>query len=145
MLDFVTIAMLGIVAVLLTSIYLVRKRRKFRLHKTIQITTAVVLLCAIVAFEIDVRFITDWRELAEPSPYYESGVVDGALVIHLMFAIPTPFVWIYTIVGALRNIPKDPGPCEYSPRHRRWGWISTWLMIGTAVTGWIFYWLAFMA
>lgn len=143
MLDFVFVAMFGIVAVLSFSIYLVKQKQKFRLHKRIQIATAIVLLVTIVAFEVDVRFITAWRQLAEPSAFYDSGAVDWSLAIHLMFAIPTPFLWIYTMVMALKRIPKEPGPCEYSPTHRRWGWISALMMFGTAVTGWVFYILAF--
>lgn len=143
MLDFVFVAMFAIVVVLSYSIYMVRKQKKYRWHKRIQVATALVLAVTIVAFEIDVRFITAWRELAEPSRYYASGVVDWALFIHLIFAIPTPLVWIYTMIMALKKMPQEPGPCDYSARHRRWGWISALMMYGTAVTGWIFYIVAF--
>jgi len=144
MLDFVFLAMFAIVIVLTFSIYLVRSKKKFRLHKRIQIGTAIVLLVTIVAFEIDMRFITAWRVLAEPSSLYASGAVDWSLAIHLLFAIPTPFVWVYTIVMALKKIPADPQPCEYSTTHRRWGWISALMMYATAVTGWVFYVVAFV-
>ena len=144
MLDFVFVAMFAIVLILGVSIYLVRKKRLFRIHKKIQLITAAILLIAIVAFEIDVRFFVDWNTLASESEYYESGWVHRALYIHLMFAIPTPFLWIYTIIKALRNFPSDPQPNHYSPRHRFWGWLSTIAMVMTAVTGWIFYLMAFV-
>ncbi len=143
MLDFVVVAMVALVVVLGASIYLVRSRRRFRLHKQIQLVTAVILLVTVVAFEVDVRLFTAWRTLAAESAWYQSGVVDVALWVHLVFAIPTPLVWIYTIVMALNKIPADPRPCEYSARHRFWGWTSAVLLVMTAVTGWVFYILAF--
>ncbi|MGI9516845.1 MAG: DUF420 domain-containing protein [Pirellulaceae bacterium] len=143
MLDFVVVAMVVLVIVLAASIYLVRVRRQFRLHKQIQLVTAIMLLVTVVAFEVDVRFFTAWRTLAAESAWYESGMVDLSLWVHLFFAIPTPLVWIYTIVMAVKKIPADPRPCEYSPRHRFWGWTSSILLLMTAITGWIFYVLAF--
>ena len=144
MLDFVFLAMFAIVLVLSFSIVLVRRKKRYRLHKRIQIATALILLVTIVAFEIDMRFLTDWRELAEPSRYYASGAVGWSLAIHLLFAVPTPFVWIYTMIMALRNIPRDPQPCSYSGKHRFWGWLSAIMMYLTAATGWVFYILAFV-
>ncbi len=144
MLDFVCLAMIGIVVVMGISIGLVRKG-KFHAHKRIQITTAIILLATILAFEIDMRFVTDWRTLAEPSPWYASGLVDLMLSVHLMFAIPTPLVWIVTLVQALRKFPDPPRPGAHSGSHRRWGWASVILMNLTAVTGWMFYWVAFVA
>jgi hypothetical protein len=73
------------------------------------------------------------------------GWVDRALWVHLVFAIPTPLVWIYVIVGALRGFPRQPGPNAYSRIHRRNGWIAAVLMVMTALTGWTFYWMAFVA
>ncbi|MDG2012266.1 MAG: DUF420 domain-containing protein [Pirellulaceae bacterium] len=143
MLDFVFIAMFLIVLILGVSIFLVRKKRLFRLHKRIQLLTAAILLAAIIAFEIDVRFFTQWQELAKPSRFYEQGWVHWALGVHLVFAIPTPFIWIYTIVMALKNFATDPQPNNYSPKHKFWGWVSTVFMVLTAATGWVFYLMAF--
>ncbi len=145
MLDFVFVAMFAVLPVLAFSIRLV-KRRRYELHKRIQITLAVVLLVAVTAFEIDLNYITkDWRPLAEPSPYFASGWVDYSLWIHLVFAVPTPLLWTFVIVQALRKFPRPVGPNEYSRRHARWAWLATTWMVLTAVTGWIFYYLAFVA
>lgn len=145
MLDFVVVAMLLVLAIMSFSIGLARFKQQYRLHKQIQILLAVVLLVTIVAFEVDLRLITkNWRELAEPSPYFPVGV-DVSLWIHLAFAIPTPFVWGWVIVQALRRFERDPKPNDYSSRHRLLGRIAAILMAGTAITGWIFYWLAFVA
>jgi uncharacterized membrane protein YozB (DUF420 family) len=131
--------------VLALSIRLV-KRRHYQWHKRIQITLAFVLLVAVTAFEIDLNFITkDWRPLAEPSPYYGNGWVDYSLWIHLTFAVPTPLLWTFVIIQALRKFPTPAAPSEYSRRHARWAWLAAIGMSLTAVTGWVFYYLAFVA
>ncbi len=148
MLDVVFVAMFAIVPVLLLSIYLVKFRQQFALHKTIQIASAAVLLIAVVAFEVDVRLFTDWELLAVESPYYQPDVwcpVWIALAVHLCAAIPTPLLWIVVIVQALRRFPSPPVPGTHSGAHKTLGWIATMGMILTAVTGWIFYWMAFVA
>ena len=145
MLDFVFVAMFVVSIAMVVSVAFVRILKKYRWHKWMQIALATTLVVAVMAFEVDMRFFTDWRELAEPSPYFDSGVVHGALAIHLLFAIPTPFFWGGVIFMALRRFDRDPSPNEHSARNRRFGWISLCLMLGTAVTGWIFYGLAFVA
>jgi uncharacterized membrane protein YozB (DUF420 family) len=145
MLDFVFVAMFAIVIVMAISIWLVRSRRQYRWHKRIQIATALTLLVTIVAFEYDIRFLTEWRELAARSPYYDSGLVNWTLAIHLLFAIPTPLIWIFTMVQALRRMPNPPRPGDYSRQHRFWGWTATAFMGMTALTGWVFYYVAFVA
>lgn len=142
-LDAVFLAMFVICAVMLASIFLVRYQQKYETHRRIQTGLAVFLAIAVAIFEIDVRFITDWRSLAESSQYYADGLVDRALWIHLMFAIPTPFVWAFVVVQALRKFPKQLAPNDHSRSHRFWGRVAVGLMLMTAVTGCIFYWLAF--
>ena len=149
MLDFVALAMLAVVVVLALSIYLVRYKKNKRLHRTIQVATAVTLTLALIAFEIDVRFVTKWRELAQASPFYQSGWVDRCLWIHLLFAIPTPLVWGVVIYMALRRFKSDfsseMAGSSFSQFHRISGRIAAALMFLTAITGWIFYYVAFVA
>ena len=145
MLDFVVAAMFGILLLLALSIYLVKVRRSYLLHKRLQIGMALVLLVAVAAFEIDVQFFTKWEDLAEGSPYNDSGVVMASLIVHLCFAVPTPLLWAYVIVQALRKYPCPPTPGAHSRAHKRLGWIATIGMALTAVTGWIFYYLACIA
>ena len=54
-------------------------------------------------------------------------------------------VWIYVIVQALRKFPHPPMPSKYSPQHRLGARIAAIMMTMTAVTGWVFYYLAFVA
>lgn len=146
MLDFVFVAMFGIMLVQAVSIYLV-KQRKYELHKRIQIVSALVLLVAVTAFEVDMRFFSDWEALAEPSKYwFYNGwhVVWIALAIHLCFAIPTPFLWAFVIYEGLRKFPSPAMPSKHSHRHKKLGWLATIGMAMTSITGWVFYVLAFV-
>lgn len=167
MLDVVFAAMLAIVPLLGWSIWLVKYRRNYLLHKRIQVALLIVLGVAVGLFEIDVRFVSGWRERAEPSPYYASvesagtvwdaifvkmlgrpatpGWVFRALLIHLIFAVSTTILWAWVGVRALRRFPSPPEPGPHSRSHILWGKIAAWDMLLTACTGWIFYWLAFVA
>lgn len=150
MLDVVFLAMFAVVPLMLLSIYLVKYRRQYRLHKVIQLTLGIVLLIAVTAFEIDMQFITQWELRAEPSPYFSledkwGSPVGIALLVHLLFAIPTAVLWVITIVQALRHFPSPPHPNSFSPRHVLWGRAAAIEMVMTAVTGWVFYYLAFAA
>lgn len=148
MLDVVFLAMLLIVPVLCWSVYLVRYRHNYALHKKVQLVTGLVLLLAVVAFEVDVRFLSDWEERAELSPYYQVdswSTVWTALSIHLLFAVPTPLIWALVIIRALKQFPSPPEPSAHGASHRRWGYLAVAGMILTAITGWVFYYLAFVA
>ncbi|WP_428304660.1 DUF420 domain-containing protein [Lacipirellula sp.] len=167
MLDVVFLAMFAIVPALGWSIWLVKFRQNYQLHKQIQVVLMVVLGVAVTLFELDVRFLSGWRERAEASPYYASvesagpvwdaifvkglgrpatpGWVFRMLLIHLLFAVTTAILWVWVGVRALRRYPHPPVPAPHSRSHILWGKIAAWDMLMTAVTGWIFYWLAFVA
>ena len=143
MLDVVALAMLGVLPALGVSIWLV-KRGQYVWHKRIQLALATVLLLAVIAFEIDMRFLTDWRARAAASPYYGTWV-HPSLWIHLVFSVSTAGLWVYVVTAALIKMPNPPRPSPYSPRHKFWARLAAIDMALTAVTGWIFYWLAFVA
>lgn len=147
MLDVVFLAMFAVVPALAVSIGLV-KRSNFALHKTLQLALGAVLLIAVVAFEVDMRFFTDWRTRAAASPHFQDDGWNSvwiSLAIHLTFAVPTLVLWIAVISLALRRFPTPPQPCAHSALHSQLGWLATVGMTLTAVTGWVFYWLAFVA
>jgi putative membrane protein len=104
---------------------------------------------AIVAFEIDMQFVSGWRERAMPSRFYGSsghpGQLFTALWIHLFFAVPTAVLWLVVITQAVRKFPSPPMPAEHSRFHLLWAKVAAIGMFATAVTGWIFYYLAFIA
>lgn len=149
MLDIVFLAMFVIVPVMLYSIYLVRYQRRYQLHKQIQLALGTVLLIAVTAFETE-QFLVPWEDRATPSPYFHSdnqwtSPVGISLLVHLSFAIPTFFLWIYVMVQAWRKFPPNPVPNDYSPKHRLLARLAAFSMTMTAITGWVFYYLAFVA
>ena len=150
MLDVVFLAMFVVVPLLALSLWLVKYRRNYQLHKTLQLTMASVLLVAVLLFEIDMQFFTEWEQRAEPSPYFDpahkwSCLAGRALIVHLSFAVPTLLLWIMVVVQALRKFSRPPSPGPHSQWHARWATLAAAGMFMTAVTGWIFYWLAFVA
>jgi uncharacterized membrane protein YozB (DUF420 family) len=157
MLDLVSLSMLVVLPAMFVSIWLVRFRQNYVLHKRIQLTLGVVLAVAVTAFEVDIR-LNGWEERAVRPPVVSEtefaqlvhltpkpeGYVYAALWVHLFFAVSTTVLWIFVIVQALRKIPKPPGPCEYSIRHMFWARLAAVDMCFTAMTGWFFYVLAFV-
>ena len=57
MLDVVVCALVLIVPALLYSLYLVKIKRAFLLHRNIQVTLGVVLLITVMAFEVDLQLV----------------------------------------------------------------------------------------
>lgn len=148
MLDVVFLAMFAVLPLLAWSIYEVKYRGRYQLHKVVQLLLGGVLLLAVTAFEIDMRFVTNWEQLAEASPYYTAGpwnAVWWSLAVHLCFAIPTALLWIAVIFRAMRHFPSPPHPGPHSRSHLFWARLAAAGMFLTAVTGWLFYWLAFVA
>lgn len=148
MLDFVVLAMMILVPLMAISISVVRFRRQYVLHKWIQTILGITLLVTVIGFEIEMRTF-DWTERARPSPFWMDGpwndLVDFSLGIHLCFAIPTPFLWTYVLLAAWLRFPSPPEPSGHSLRHRYWARLAALMMVCTAITGWIFYGVAFVA
>ena len=149
MLDFVVTALILIVPVLLTSLYLVKVRRNFVAHRNLQLALAAVLLVAVVAFEIDIRAHGGWRTIVgtrTPALSAEQlETVKQTLYVHLVFAISTPLLWATTITLALKRMPKPPAPCQHSRLHKTLGWLSVIDLLLTSTTGLLFYYRAFIA
>ena len=144
MLDLLVLAMFVICLALAWSIYQVRYRRRYQLHKWVQVVLGAVLLVAVILFEIDIR-IHGWEDRAAGTVGSSApSTVWAALYVHLVFAVSSVVLWPIVIVRALRNFPAPPRPNEHSAWHIRWGWIAAIDMAMTTVTGWLFYWLAFV-
>jgi hypothetical protein len=149
MLDVVFLAMFIVVPVLAVSIYLVKTSHRYDLHKKLQLVMATVLLVAVVLFELDMRF-NGWEHRATASPYFDAAhkwscPAGISLIIHLSFAVPTLLLWIVVVTRALRNFPRPPQPGLHSRWHTRYGWAAAIGMLFTGITGWLFYYLAFVA
>jgi uncharacterized membrane protein YozB (DUF420 family) len=149
MLDVVVVTMFFVLLALGWSVYAVKFRKMYRSHKVVQIALSSSLLPVLLVFETDVHYLSNWMERADPSPYFDastrSGPVVYALWIHLFFAITTFLLWSLLLLRALNRFPNPPRPNEHSREHARWGKIAAIDMLLTTLTGWIFYWLAFVA
>jgi putative membrane protein len=143
MLDIATIGMAVIVPAMIFSICLAKYKNNYVGHRKIQLLLGLVLLLVVGLFELDMR-IFGWEKQAEASPYYQTSLYP-VLYVHLCFAISTSLLWIYMIVGALRQFARVPEPNAYSSTHKLVGKLTALDTVLTAVTGWIFYYMAFVA
>jgi uncharacterized membrane protein YozB (DUF420 family) len=149
--DVVLVGLIALLPVMAWSIALVR-RGHYALHKRLQLFIVAALLAAIVVFEIDVRLVSDWKLRAaggpawggEPNAWWPRGVL-MALAIHLVFAISTTVLLAWVVWEAVTRFPTPPVPGTHGPRHRRMARLAALDLVATAVTGTIFYWLAFVA
>lgn len=144
MLDVVFVALFLVLPAMAWAIWTVRYRRNYALHKRLQLAISGALGVVLVAFEVDMQLVSGWRDRAALSPYWSDGVM-ASLYVHLVFSISTAALLLYVVVGALRNIPKPPGPSPYSARHMFWARLAAIDLLMTSITGWIFYWMAFGA
>lgn len=140
--NLIAYAMLALVPLLILSLWFVRQK-KYQVHRHLQVFLSVSLLAVVIAFEIEVRF-WGWTQWAKASPYYE-GILFPFLYGHVTLAVTTTVLWVTTLVLALRHFPSPARPSSYSQRHKslaRWAALA---MSMTAVTGWTFFWMAFVA
>jgi putative membrane protein len=143
MLDLVAVAMIAILPVVVIGVQMARRQKQFARHRSIMLTMSLILGVAVILFEVEMRMV-GWRHLAEPSPYFDT-YVPPALAIHLVCSVSTVITIIATIWNALRHFPTLPTPNHHSPLHKILGKISAIGLFLTSITGWIFYYLAFIA
>lgn len=143
MLDLVAVAMLAVLPVLAFAVSLAKWRKNYSGHKKLMLGISGVLLIAVILFELEMRLI-GWRHLAEPSPYYMS-VVPYALIVHLICSISTVIVLSVTVTLALKRFSKPPRPGTHSQLHKTLGKLAAVGLSLTSITGWFFYYLAFIA
>jgi uncharacterized membrane protein YozB (DUF420 family) len=141
--DVVLVGLVALLPVLAWSVAAVRRGR-YGLHKSLQLFIAAALAAAIVVFEIDVRLVSDWKLRAAASPWWPGGVL-AALAIHLVFAVSTFVLLVWVLWEAVARFPSPPAPGTHGPRHRRMARLAAADLVLTAVTGAVFYWLAFVA
>jgi hypothetical protein len=149
MLDFVVVALVLIVPILVYSLCAVKFQQRYLLHRNLQLLLGIVLLVAVGLFEIDLQWVQGgWANVVAkrvaPLTAEQLGFVQTVLRVHLVFAISTPVLWAATIVLALRRMPSPPHPCPHSQLHKSLGWISTIDIVLTSVTGLVFYYFAFV-
>jgi hypothetical protein len=148
MLDVVACALAVVVPTLLFSLYAVKIRRNYALHKALQVTLGVVLLAVVGLFETDMRLqggisgILAKRE--RPLTVDERAAFNTLLSVHLTFAVSTVFLWGTTLALALKRMPIPPGPSPHSRLHKVLGWLSATDITLTSVTGLMVYYYGFV-
>lgn len=143
MIDAIAIAMAVLVPFLTWALALARWQGDFQKHKKVQIGISSGLGLIIVLFEIDVR-LHDWVELARPSPYFAT-LLFPVFYGHLFCAISATILWSLTLTTALRRFSKPPRPNSFSAIHKQLGYATAFFMYTTALTGTLFFYLAFVA
>lgn len=147
MLDILFLAQFVVVPTMLFGI-MKAKQHRYGQHKTVMLALVAVLLVVVTAFEVHIQ-THGWKQYAEASPYYSEPVYSSGvgimLLVHLLFAVSTAILWVFVVVGALRRFEKPPQPGAHSKTHVRWAKIAAADMFLTAVTGCLFYYLAFWA
>src|SRR4029078_13049619 len=143
MIDVVCLAMIGVVLVLAWSVYQVKFRHHYQLHKWTQITLGAVLLVVVILFEVDIR-LHGWEERAANAlGGRPASDVYTALYVHLVFAISTVMLWPITIALAVANFSNPPAPGPHSRVHVPLARIAAADMVLTALAVWMCYCLAF--
>jgi len=140
--DFLVIALSLALAAQMITIYLVKVKRRFKAHRTIQLGISTILLIVVVIFEVEVR-LNGWTQNALQSPHYDT-ILFPILWVHIFIAVSSSAIWLATLVGALKHYGKMPAPQSYSKHHKTLGICSTVGLWLTAASGGIFYYLAFV-
>lgn len=143
MLDLVAVAMVAVLPLMVFAINQVKLKKNYLLHKKLMLGLGISLAIAVILFEVEMRLI-GWKHLAEQSPYYQT-LVPSALTIHLVCSISTVLLLTVTIILALKRFTRTPRPGQHSSLHKRLGKLTTAGLFLTSITGWCFYYLAFIA
>lgn len=151
MLDFVVCALVIVVPLLLISLWNVKAKRRYQVHRNLQLLLGIILLVAVGAFEVDLHVVQGgWEKIVEKSSSTEQVLrerISAArpwLYFHLLFAISTPILWALTLTLALKKFPSPLQPARHSRMHKWLGWISAVDITMTAITGLAFYYVAFV-
>jgi putative membrane protein len=150
MLDFVVVALIAVVPLIVWSLLEVKVRRNYLRHRNLQLLLGIVLLVTVAAFEIDMRMQGGWLQIINKDPAsprrtpQEIETIRAFLYVHLIFAISTPVLWATTLILAFKRFASPPAPSAHSRLHSRLGWLSTADIVLTSVTGLAFYYVAFV-
>lgn len=140
-----TILALALFFVVPTLLWSLRQARlgKYSVHKRTQIGTSTAIFVLLIFFEMQIPG-SDWLKQTAQSPFPEA-TIHSYLFVHKSIAISTTLVWTMTLLLALWRTPSPPRPSLHSQVHKVLGISSAVMLIITAISGWIFYWMAFIA
>jgi len=133
LMDIVILALVAVVPIVFYNWHLARTGR-YPLHKTMQISLAVLLGAVVGLFEYNLRLQGGIFTATAASGYAGTGTLNFWIYFHTFFAITTILVWVGLIVVSLRRFPNPPAPGAFSGRHRFWGRVGMVWMLVTGVT-----------
>lgn len=140
--DVLILALVVVIPWLLVNIRLAR-RGDYRRHRFAQTVLTGAVLALVLWFEVDIR-VFGWRHLAEGSSF-AGPILQTVLAVHVVLASLTLALWIGTFALAQWHFGRQPQPGSHSRWHRILGWTTLAATSATALTGWLFYWMAFVA
>jgi membrane-associated HD superfamily phosphohydrolase len=129
----------GFLPFLLLSAFYIASKRKFDLHKNLQIILFIIVTILVISLEFDVRY-GDLKEISKRSPYAGSIELMVVFLVHLFFAVSSFFAWCWLIVKSLRRYPTF-----FDFEHKKYGKIIFWDIILMVISGWVLYWMTFAA
>ena len=138
--DLIVVGLTIILPVLCYSIATVRAGQHGR-HRSLQIAITVVLALALIFFEWQVRALGGWRSMIAYRALSPSAtsLIGWTLAVHLVFSITTPMLWVAALMTSGRAWTG-----QQPRRHRFVARLAAADLILTAVTGWLWYYLAFV-
>lgn len=142
MMDLVMIALLVINPALFWSIQQAKKGH-FGLHRKVQLVLAIVLFVAVILFEIEIRLAGGIVNIIGEEKY--TTLFQIILYIHIFFSVTTTILWGVLTFKACKMYTPQGFPDHYSQQHKKMGWLGTLDLLLTTLTGFVVYYLGFIA
>lgn len=138
-----TAILVMIFPILLFSWYSV-KRKKYYLHRAIQITLTSLFVIYVILYEITQAKNGGIFRMVEDSSYYGSTLLNGIIFVHSALYISTLFLWVVLIIYSVKRIGKNADNFRFSPIHRLAARIGVVILPMTSVSGILLYYYGFL-
>ncbi len=147
MLDFVLVALVLVVPIVLLGIFLAKKK-SYKPHSRVMFLISFILLLVVLLFELDMRLHGGIHGIAEASgkgSNVKTPFFTALLYTHLFFSFSGCLLWGGTVWGALKHFHwQAPAPTPYGMIHRQKAAVSVFFLFGIVITGVLVYYFAFM-
>ena len=139
-LDLIVVALTVLLPVLAASIVAIRRGQR-RLHRSLQIAITVALVVSLLLFEFQIRNLGGWRESIADRNLSESqlSAITAMLIVHLIFSVTTPAFWLAALISSTKAWTGR------RPQVHHWlGRLAALDLVLTAITGWVWYAMAYV-
>ncbi len=116
----------------------------FRRHRAVQTTLLVVLLVAVLLFEVDVRLSGGSGSLMKGSSYAGTGWLRGITLAHVLANVVTFFTWLWLVVKSWKRLGTPELPGSFGGTHKRVGRFVFGGLVFGAVSAVVMYVLGFV-